>query len=87
MTKYDSDVYSISQNALMLVFVLAGYLISVVCPGAKGEVAFLAVKGEIGNIHLTGALSDGGRVPGDLTIIAQNYIGLRRAILILLIST
>lgn len=55
------------------------YLVAVIGPGAKGEVALLPVKGEVGDIHHTCALCDGGRVPDDLSIVTKLYIGGRRA--------
>lgn len=54
------------------------YLVAIVGPGTKGEVTFLAVKGEVGNIHHTGALGDGRSIPGDLSIVAQFHISVHR---------
>lgn len=54
------------------------YLVSIVGPWAKGQVALLAVEGKVGNIHHTGALSDGRSVPRDLTIIPQNHVSVHR---------
>lgn len=54
------------------------YLVAIICPGAKGEVTLLIVKGEIRDIHLTGALSNGRGVPGDLAIIPQHHISFWR---------
>lgn len=51
------------------------YLIAVVGPGTKGQVTFLAVEGEVGDVHHAGALGDGWSVPGDLSIVAQFHVG------------
>lgn len=50
------------------------YLIAVVGPGTEGQVTFLAVEGEVGDVHHAGALGDGRSVPGDLSIVAQFHI-------------
>lgn len=54
------------------------HLIAVVGPGAKGQVALLIIKGEVGDIHHTGAFGDGRCIPGDQTIISQDHIGIHR---------
>lgn len=54
------------------------HLVAIVGPGAKGQVALLVIKGEVGDIHHTGAFGDGRRIPGDQPIIAQDHIGVHR---------
>lgn len=51
------------------------HLVTIVGPGAKGQVALLPVKWEVGHIHHTCALCDGGRVPHNLSIIPQLHVG------------
>ena len=53
-------------------------LVAIVGPGAKSQVAFLAVKWEVGDVHHTGALGDGRSVPGDLPVVAQSDVGVHR---------
>lgn len=50
------------------------HLVTIVGPGAEGEVALLPVEGEVRHIHHTCALCDGRRVPDDLSIITQLYV-------------
>lgn len=52
------------------------HLVTVMSPGAKGEVTLLLVKGEEGHVHRAGALGDGWLVPHDLAIVTENHIGL-----------
>ena len=40
------------------------HLVSIVGPGPKSQVTLLAVEGEVGDVHHTGALGDGRSVPG-----------------------
>lgn len=63
------------------------HLISIVGPGAEGEVALLPVEGEVGDVHHTGALCDGWRVPDDLPIVTQLDIGVGWTWLLLICST
>ena len=51
------------------------HLIAIVGPGAKGQVALLIIKGEVGDVHHTGAFGDGWCIPGDQPIIPQDHIG------------
>lgn len=51
-------------------------LVPVVGPGAEGEAALLPVEGEVGDVHLAGALGDGRRVPHDVPVGAQHHVGL-----------
>lgn len=53
-------------------------LVAIVGPGSKGQVTFLAVKGEVGDVHHTGALGDGGSIPGYLSVVAQSHVGVHR---------
>lgn len=53
-------------------------LVAVVRPGPKGQVALLAVKGEVGDVHHAGAFGDGGGVPRDLAVVAQLDVGVHR---------
>lgn len=53
-----------------LSILFCSYLVSIVGPGSEGQVTFLAVKGKVRDVDHTGALGDGGSVPGDLSIIA-----------------
>lgn len=53
-------------------------LVAIVGPGSKGQVTFLAVKGEVGDVHHTGAFGDGGSIPGYLSIVAQSHVGVHR---------
>lgn len=50
-------------------------LVAIVGPGTKSQVAFLAVKWEVGDVHHTGALGDGRSIPGNLSVVAQSNIG------------
>ena len=54
-------------------------LVAVVGPRPEGQVALLAVEGEVGDVHHAGALGDGRRVPGDLPVVAQHHVGVHRA--------
>ena len=54
-------------------------LVPIVGPRPEGEVALLAVEGEVGDVHHTGALGDGRGVPGDLPVVAQHDVGVHRA--------
>lgn len=54
------------------------HLIAIVGPGTKGQVALLVIKGEVGDIHHTGAFGDGWCIPGDQPIIPQDHIGVHR---------
>ena len=51
------------------------HLIAIVGPGAKGQVALLIIKGEVGDVHHTGAFGDGWCIPGDQPVIPQDHIG------------
>lgn len=53
-------------------------LVAVVRPGPKSQVALLAVKGEVGDVHHAGAFGDGGGVPCDLAVVAQFDIRVHR---------
>lgn len=54
------------------------YLVTIVGPGTERQVAFLAVKGEVGDVHHAGALGDGRSIPGYLPIVAQSHICVHR---------
>lgn len=62
------------------------HLIAVVGPGPECEVARLPVKGKVGHIHHTCALSDGWRVPDYLPVIAQLHVSARSAWWLLICS-
>lgn len=57
---------------------VSSYLVAIVGPGSKSEFAFLAIKGEVGDVHHAGALGDGRSVPGYLSIVAQSHVGVHR---------
>lgn len=51
------------------------HLVAIVGPWAKGKVALLPVKREVGDVHYARALSNGRRVPYDLPVVTQLHIG------------
>ena len=55
------------------------HLVSIVSPGAEGQVTLLHIEGEEGHVHGAGAFRDGRLVPHDLTVVTENNVGFHGA--------
>ena len=58
-------------------------LVTVVGPGAKLEAAGLVVEGEVGDVHLAGALQLGGHGPEDVAGELDHGVGRHQAVRVL----